>query len=40
MLIGAAVSSLIAAKSTWIACEQARSFTELLDEAVGAVRQT
>jgi AcrR family transcriptional regulator len=37
-IVGAALSCLIAAKSTWVDSNQGRAFGDLLDEAMGALR--
>jgi AcrR family transcriptional regulator len=39
-IVGAALSCLIAAKTTWIVSNQARPFGDLLNEAMGAIKPT
>jgi hypothetical protein len=37
-IVGAALSCVIAARSTWVDSDHARPFGDLLDEAMGALR--
>ncbi|MET0729542.1 MAG: TetR family transcriptional regulator [Acidimicrobiales bacterium] len=39
-IVGAAFSCLIAAWTTWLACDQARPFGDLLDQAMDAIQPT